>query len=123
MPQVLGGHARRAAVAALAALATVLAWAAPALAAGPAPGAPGAPSTWTNADKDGFGTSVGTASKLWYTLERGSLTEVYFPRIDQPNVRTLQFVVSDGHTFADAERGATVHRVRLDDGRALVYTE
>ena len=37
-----------------------------------APGAPGKKAIWTPADKDGFGTSKTTASKVWYTLTTGS---------------------------------------------------
>ena len=54
--------------------------AAPAALAANAPGAPGAKATWTPADKDGFGTPTTTASKVWYTLSGGELTEVYYPR-------------------------------------------
>jgi glucoamylase len=56
----------------------MLVLAAPAAAAdGPAPGAPGQPAVWTEADKDGFGTSTSLRSKTWLTLDDGRLTEVY----------------------------------------------
>ena len=45
----------------------------------------------------------GTASKVWYTLDDGKLTEVYYPRIDTPSIRDSQFVVTDGATFTDRE--------------------
>src|SRR5215216_7025162 len=89
-----------------------------------APGAPGDPAVWTPADKDGFGTSNTTASKVWYTLNDGELTEVYYPDIGTPSVRDLQFIVSDGKTFAELETEATNHEVRLlDDGRSLTYQQ
>src|SRR4051812_24940790 len=53
-----------------------------------APGAPGDPAIWTPADKDGFGTANTTASKVWHPLERGRLTEVYYPDLGTPSVRT-----------------------------------
>jgi glucoamylase len=88
-----------------------------------APGAPGARSDWLNADKDGFGTAAAGRSKLWYTLERGSLTEVDYPRLDVPDVRSLQVVVSDG-THAIAQRSPRVaHHATLADPRALEYRE
>ncbi|HYU66088.1 MAG TPA: hypothetical protein VEK09_05005, partial [Jatrophihabitantaceae bacterium] len=60
----------------------------PAVAAGAsAPGAPGAPSEWVTGDKDGFGTARGTTSKVWYTLNNGELSEIYYPRIDTPSTR------------------------------------
>jgi glucoamylase len=34
-------------------------------ASGTAPGAPGAAADWTPANKDGFGTAIGTTSKVW----------------------------------------------------------
>jgi Glucodextranase, domain N len=66
-----------------------------------APGAPGDKAVWTEADKDGFGTSTETDSKVWYTLDDGELTEVYYPDLGTPSVRDLQFIVSDGKTFAE----------------------
>ena len=44
-----------------------------------APGAPGEPAVWTEADKDGFGTSQTINSKVWYTLDDGELTERVLP--------------------------------------------
>ena len=45
---------------------------------GPAPGAPGQIANWTEGDKDGFGTATALASKVWFTLDDGELTEVYY---------------------------------------------
>ncbi len=61
-----------------------------------APGAPGSIPTWTAASKDGLGTSTTTDSTVWFTLQGGVLTEVYYPRLDNADVRTLEFAVSDG---------------------------
>jgi hypothetical protein len=77
--------------------------AASALAKPPAPGAPGAVHTWAPADKHGFGTSHQLASKTHFTLRAASLTEVYFPDLDTPSFRGLQFAVTDGATFLDRE--------------------
>src|SRR5215207_6083261 len=88
-----------------------------------APGAPGDPAVWTPADKDGFGTSKTTTSKVWYTLNNGELTEVYYPNLGTPSVRDLQFIVSDGKTFADLETDATTQNVQLVDNRALEYRQ
>jgi glucoamylase len=54
-----------------------------------APGAPGATPDWASADKHGFGTSTTLSSNVWFTLEGGELTEVYYPRIDTPSFRDL----------------------------------
>jgi glucoamylase len=91
-----------------------------------APGAPGEAHTWAPGDKDGFGTSRTTgsqASRVWYTLNNGVLTEVFYPRIDTPSIRSTQLVVSDGKTFADREDEDTVQRVALADPRSLIYRQ
>src|SRR5690348_18397839 len=69
-----------------------------------APGAPGQPAFWTPANKQGFGTSANTTSKVWHTLQGGELTEVYYPDLGTPAVRDLQLIVTDGKTFTDRER-------------------
>ena len=72
-------------------------------AAGVAPGAPGASANWTTGNKQGLGTATTRDSKVWYTLSGGALSEVYFPRGDRANVRSLEFAVTDGSSFADRE--------------------
>jgi glucoamylase len=78
---------------------------------------------WTEADKDGFGTSHTLASTAWYTLDDGRLTEVYYPDLGTPAVRDLQLVVSDGRTFTEREESATRQRVRLLDPKSLTYKQ
>ena len=92
-----------------------------AAAARSAPGAPGQASDWNPGDKNGFGTAVGTASKVWYTLADGELTDVYYPRIDTPSIRDSQFVVTDGRTFTDREDRDSTHRVTLLSPNSLTY--
>ncbi|MBV9997691.1 MAG: glucoamylase [Verrucomicrobia bacterium] len=65
-----------------------------------APGSPGGNPDWLPANKSGFGTSYTTASNVWFTLQGGRLSEVYYPRLDTPSVRNLDFVVTDGQSFA-----------------------
>jgi glucoamylase len=65
---------------------------------GHAPGAPGIAPTWTSSDKDLVGTALGPA-RLWYTLGHGIVNEVYYPRIDIPQIRDLGFIVADGAGF------------------------
>jgi glucoamylase len=91
-----------------------------AAASGAAPGAPGTPATWAPGDKVGFGTARGTASKVWYTLRNGTLTDVYYPRIDTPSIRDSQFVVV-GKGFSDREDKDARHKVTLLDSRSLTY--
>jgi glucoamylase len=106
----------------LVAVAASLAAAAPAVAA-EAPGAPGAVANWTPGNKDGFGTARPLASKVWFTLGGGELTEVYAPNLGTPSFRDLQFVVSDGSTFSERETDAAAHVTRLADPRSLTYRQ
>jgi len=54
--------------------------------------------TWAPAAKDLVGTSLGS-SRLWFTLAQGIVTEVYYPRIDIPQIRDLGFIVADNAGF------------------------
>src|SRR5215212_8414858 len=90
---------------------------------GTAPGAPGAAALWTPADKDGYGTSTTTSSKVWHTLSDGELTEVFYPDLGTPSIRDTQLVVTDGSTFTDRERADTTHAVELADARSLTYRQ
>jgi glucoamylase len=54
--------------------------------------------TWATSDKDLVGTALGPA-RLWYTLGHGIFNEVYYPRIDIPQIRDLGFIVADGAGF------------------------
>src|SRR2546430_13692451 len=48
-----------------------------------APGAPGLDSHWPSAAKNGFGTANTLRSKVWFTLNDGVMTEVYYPRSEE----------------------------------------
>jgi glucoamylase len=69
-----------------------------------ASGAPGIEPRWSRSAKDVVGTAYSTASRIWYTVSRGILNEVYYPTIDRPQIRDLQFLVTDGETFFHDER-------------------
>src|SRR3954449_10195990 len=58
-----------------------------------APGAPGGKATWAPADKQGFGTSRTTASRVWFTLRKAGLSELYYPDLSHPSARSLEFLV------------------------------
>src|SRR5262249_43480521 len=82
-----------------------------------APGAPGAPSYFDLARKDCVGTATGTRSKVWYTVAGGALSDVYEPTIDNTNVSTLQYLVTDGATFTDRQTRATTDTLPADPTR------
>lgn len=87
-----------------------------------APGAPGGDAHWSTAAKNGFGTSVTTASKVWFTLADGVLTEVYYPTLDVPNVQTLQLVIADAGAV-ETEAEDTLHQTELVDPRSLSFRQ
>lgn len=92
-------------------------------ATGVAPGAPGETALWTAGNKDGFGTSTTLNSRVWYTLNGGELTEVYYPDLGTPAVRDMQFVVTDGKSWVERETDGTDHALRLTDARSLSYQQ
>src|SRR5207237_9127721 len=88
-----------------------------------APGAPGAPSYFDLARKDCAGTAAGTGSKVWYTVAGGVLSDVYEPTIDNTNVSTLQYIVTDGATFTDLQTRDMSYTVAADPtGMACTVT-
>ena len=62
-------------------------------------GRPGMPPRWTSSSKEGVGTAYSTSSRVWFTLSHGILNEIYFPTIDHPQTRDMQFLITDGATF------------------------
>ncbi|HVC50567.1 MAG TPA: glycoside hydrolase family 15 protein [Stellaceae bacterium] len=63
-----------------------------------APGAPGIPPTWTSSAKDMVGCALGP-SRLWFTIGFGIVNEVYYPRVDIPQIRDLGFIVAGPDGF------------------------
>jgi glucoamylase len=60
-----------------------------------APGAPGIGPSWSSSAKDAVGNAH-SSSRIWFTVGHGVLNEVYWPRVDAPQVRDLGFIVADG---------------------------
>ena len=82
-----------------------------------APGGPGTLSHFDLARKDCLGTADNTTSKVWYTIAGGVLSDVYYPTIDNTNVETLQYIVTDGSTFTDLQTRDMSYTVQaLDRG-------
>ncbi len=112
------------ALAAVAALAVTGALTAtPALAAGSAPGAPGANATWNSSNLQAFADSLGSASKVWYTLGDGELENVFYPQADTPDTFGLQYIVTDGSTFTATETANTSHAISLTDPTSLTWQQ
>ena len=94
------------------------------IAPGPvAAGAPGAASFFDLARKDCLGTARNTTSKVWYTVADGVLSDVYEPTVDNTDVSTLQYVVTDGSTFTDLQTRDMTYTVQSDaSGMACTVT-
>lgn len=60
-------------------------------------GGPGDEPRWTHSDKEGVGTAHSIGSRIWFTIWHGILTEVYYPTVDRPQLRDLEFLFSDGN--------------------------
>ncbi len=79
-----------------------------------APGAPGVLSHFDLARKDCVGTAANTTSKVWYTVADGVLSDVYNPTVDNTNVETMQYVVTDGRSFTDLQTRDLTYTVSAD---------
>ena len=89
-------------------------------AGGSAPGGPGAQSYLDRARKDCFGTARNNRSKLWFTVADGVLSDVFSPTIENSNVNTLQYVVTDGRTFSDLQQRDMTYSVRSPGATGMV---
>lgn len=87
----------------------------------PAFGHPGIPPAWSSSSKDGVGTAYSSSSRVWFSLARGIVTEVYYPTIDRPQIRDAQFLVTDGESFFHEERRDLVTEVTRLEAQTLGY--
>jgi len=97
-----------------------------------APGAPGARPTWTSSAKQGLGTSLSGERRCWFTIGRGIVNEVYWPRVDSVAVRDVGFVITEGadgfyedkvdaeHELSCEAEGIPLYRV-VSTGRTGAY--
>src|SRR5215216_6707863 len=82
----------------------------------------GADAHWPTAAKNGFGTSTTLASKVWFTLANGVMTEVFFPRLDVPNVQMLEFGLFIGGGI-EHEIHDTTHHLELPNTDSLTFRQ
>ena len=62
-------------------------------------------------------------SNVWFTLQEGRTSEVFYPDLSTPSVRNLELIVTDGKTFTDRESTDMRHRVSRPDPRSLGFTQ
>jgi len=84
-------------------------------------GQPGIEPRWTHSNKAGIGTAYSASSHLWFTIWNGIVTEVYYPTVDRPQLRDLQFLVTDGKTFFHEEKRDLTARMERISDHALGY--
>src|ERR1700688_3150881 len=78
-------------------------------------GAPGIEPRWTSSAKEGVGTAYHTSCRLWLTLSHGIINEIYYPRVDQPNTRDFQFLITNDETFCHEEKRESIRwHLQLD---------
>jgi glucoamylase len=84
-------------------------------------GAPGIEPRWTHGNKNGVGTAYAASSRIWFTLFGGIITEVYYPTVDRPQLRDLQYLVTDGKSFFHEEKRDLRTTVERMSGHTLGF--
>ncbi|MBI1872309.1 MAG: glucan 1,4-alpha-glucosidase, partial [Acidobacteria bacterium] len=84
-------------------------------------GRPGIEPRWTQGGKEGVGTAYSADSRVWFTIWNGCVTEVYYPTIDTPQVRDLQFLVTDGQALFHEEKRHLKSQTVRSSPHALAY--
>jgi glucoamylase len=84
-------------------------------------GAPGNEPRWTRSAKEGIGTAYHSSCRVWFTISHGIVNEIYYPNVDCPNTRDLQFLVTDGETFCHEERRDLDHQIEYPEQSTLYY--
>src|SRR6185436_20046715 len=77
---------------------------------------------WPTAAKNGFGTSTTLASKVWFTLADGVMTEVFYPTLDVPNVQMLEFSLFIGGGI-EHEIHYTTHHLEIPNSDSLTFRQ
>lgn len=84
-------------------------------------GSPGIQPRWTHGGKDGVGTAYAASSLIWFTLWNGIITEVYHPTVDRPQIRDLQYLITDGLSFFHEEKRHLKSELERLSDHALGY--
>jgi glucoamylase len=61
--------------------------------------------TWTSGAKDLVMTALGS-SRVWATTGQGIFTEIYWPAVDQPQVKDLGFLIGGTGWWQEVKRRA-----------------
>jgi glucoamylase len=85
-----------------------------------APGGPGTQSYLNLARKDCFATARSPTSKAWFSVADGVLSDVFSPTIETSNVSSVQYVVSDGRSFADLQQRDMTYTISSPDPSGML---
>ncbi len=77
--------------------------------------------TWSSSAKDSVGTLPGSSS-IWFTIGHGILNEVYWPRVDRPQIRDLGFIVADDASFWSEVKRNQDYLIRYERPGILVVS-
>ena len=73
---------------------------------------------WSHADKEGVGTAYAPSSPVWFTIWHGILTEIYYPTVDRPQLRDLEFLFSDANgLFLEEKRDFRYRIERVENSQ------
>lgn len=86
-----------------------------------APGSPGIEPRWSRGDKDGVGTAYTPASKIWFTLWDGIITELYYPYVDKPQIKQILLTYTDGSSFCHDEIHGMLPRIETLGKMSMGY--
>jgi glucoamylase len=67
------------------------------------------------------GTAYAASSRVWFTFWNGIITEVYYPTVDRPQIRDLQYLITDGESFFHEEKRHLESKLEHLSGPGLGY--
>jgi glucoamylase len=67
------------------------------------------------------GTAYAASSRIWFTFWNGIVTEVYYPTVDRPQLRDLQYLITDGKSFFHEEKRNLNSKLELLPDHGLGY--
>src|SRR5262249_34665743 len=76
---------------------------------------------WNHGTRDGVGRAYSGSSRLWFTILRGVVTEVFYPTIDRPQLRGIEYMATDGKTFVHEEKRHLTASIERSDPHALSF--
>lgn len=73
---------------------------------------------WMSGNKTGVGTCLSGSSRLWFTLQGGIISECFYPTLDTPQIRRLEFLIWDDGGMQIKESELECHSEEIAPGVA-----